>query len=86
MPEENIIASLDKVIIKGESQFKPLLKEAIEDGFKRLIKPAIEREIRSQLTEKAEDGAITVFGQNLKQLLMQPPIAGRNVLGWDPSV
>ena len=85
MPEENIIASLDKVIIKGESQFKPLLKEAIEDGFKRLIKPAIEREIRSQLTEKAEDGAITVFGQNLKQLLMQPPIARRNVLGWDPA-
>lgn len=85
MPEENIIASLDKVIIKGESQFKPLLKEAIEDGFKRLIKPTIEREIRSQLTEKAEDGAITVFGQNLKQLLMQPPIAGRNVLGWDPA-
>ena len=85
MPEENIIASLDKVIIKGESQFKPLLKEAIEDGFKRLIKPAIEREIRSQLTEKAEDGAITIFGQNLKQLLMQPPIAGRNVLGWDPA-
>lgn len=85
MPEENIIASLDKVIIKGESQFKPLLKEAIEDGFKRLIKPAIEREIRSQLTEKAEDGAITVFGQNLKQLLMQPPIAGRNILGWDPA-
>ena len=85
MPEENIIASLDKVIIKGESQFKPLLKEAIEDGFKRLIKPAIEREIRSQLTEKAEDGAITVFGQNLKQLLMQPPIAGRNVLGWDAA-
>ena len=85
MPEENIIASLDKVIIKGESQFKPLLKEAIEDGFKRLIKPAIEREIRSQLTEKAEDGAIPVFGQNLKQLLMQPPIAGRNVLGWDPA-
>ena len=85
MPEENIIASLDKVIIKGESQFKPLLKEAIEGGFKRLIKPAIEREIRSQLTEKAEDGAITVFGQNLKQLLMQPPIAGRNVLGWDPA-
>ena len=85
MPEENIIASLDKVIIKGESQFKQLLKEVIEDGFKRLIKPAIEREIRSQLTEKAEDGAITVFGQNLKQLLMQPPIAGRNVLGWDPA-
>ena len=85
MPEENIITSLDKVIIKGESQFKPLLKEAIEDGFKRLINPAIEREIRSQLTEKAEDGAITVFGQNLKQLLMQPPIAGRNVLGWDPA-
>ena len=85
MPEENIIASLDKVIIKGESQFKMLLKEAIEDGFKRLIKPAIEREIRSQLTEKAEDGAITIFGQNLKQLLMQPPIAGRNVLGWDPA-
>ena len=64
---------------------KEVIVSAIEDSYKRLIFPSIEREIRSQLTEKAEDGAITVFGQNLKQLLMQPPIAGRNVLGWDPA-
>ena len=57
----------------------------MEDSYKRLIAPAIEREIRSELTEKAEDGAIQVFGKNLQQLLMQPPIAGQVVLGWDPA-
>lgn len=85
MPDDNIIATLQRAIVDKKSNFDGVLKEAIEDGYKRLIKPAIEREIRSALTEKAEDGAITVFGQNLKQLLMQPPIAGRNVLGWDPA-
>lgn len=84
-PDENIIATLYKAIITKGSNFSEQLKAAIEDGYKRLIKPAIEREIRNDLTEKAEDGAISVFGQNLKQLLMQPPIAGRVVLGWDPA-
>ena len=63
----------------------PILKEAAEDSYKRLIAPAIEREIRSDLTEKAEDGAISVFKKNLHQLLMQPPIVGQTVLGWDPA-
>lgn len=85
MPDENIIMALNKSVIVGTSNFTEVLKEAIEDGYNRLIKPAIEREVRNTLTEKAEDGAITVFGQNLKQLLMQPPIAGRTVLGWDPA-
>ena len=85
MPDENIIRVLEKSIIVGQNPFSDVLKEAIEDGFTRLIKPAIEREIRNYLTEKAEDGAISVFGQNLKQLLMQPPIAGKTVLGWDPA-
>ena len=85
MPDENIIRVLEKSIIVGQNHFSDVLKEAIEDGFIRLIKPAIEREIRNSLTEKAEDGAISVFGQNLKQLLMQPPIAGKTVLGWDPA-
>ncbi len=85
MPDDNIIMALNKSVIVGISNFTQVLKEAIEDGYQRLIKPAIEREIRNTLTEKAEDGAITVFGQNLKQLLMQPPIAGRTVLGWDPA-
>ena len=67
------------------SHSSPRLKEAIEDSYKRLIAGAIEREIRSDLTEKAEDGAIVVFGKNLTQLLMQPPIAGQVVLGWDPA-
>ncbi len=62
-----------------------VLKEAVADSYKRLIAPAIEREIRSELTEKAEDGAIEVFGKNLHQLLMQPPITGHVVLGWDPA-
>lgn len=85
MPDDNIIMALDKSVIVGNTNFTDVLKEAIEDGYQRLIKPAIEREVRNTLTEKAEDGAITVFGQNLKQLLMQPPIAGRTVLGWDPA-
>lgn len=85
MPDENIIKVLEKAIITRQSNFTNVLKEAIEDGYTRLIKPAIEREVRNTLTEKAEDGAITVFRQNLKQLLMQPPITGRCVLGWDPA-
>src|SRR5699024_11309978 len=63
----------------------PALKAAVEDSYHRLIAPSVEREIRNELTEKAEDGAIRVFGKNLEQLLMQPPIAGQTVLGWDPA-
>ena len=85
MPDDNIIRVLEKSMIVGQSPYTNVLKEAIEDGYIRLIKPAVERDVRSSLTEKAEDGAITVFGQNLKQLLMQPPIAGKTVLGWDPA-
>ena len=85
-PEEKIIQYLEKKVVHTEnSDTAPILKEAIEDSYKRLIAPAIEREIRSDLTEKAEDGAITVFGKNLEQLLMQPPIVGQTVLGWDPA-
>lgn len=85
MPDEQIVATIERDIIRKVSPFTQVLKEAIEDGYKRLIKPSIEREVRNALTEKAEDGAISVFGQNLKQLLLQPPIAGRTVLGWDPA-
>ncbi|MGO5543748.1 Tex family protein [Blautia sp. HCP3S3_H10_1] len=85
-PEEDIIRYLEKQVITRENPFTtPILKEVTEDSYKRLIAPAIEREIRSDLTEKAEDGAIKVFGKNLEQLLMQPPIAGQTVLGWDPA-
>lgn len=85
-PEEEIIRYLEKKILRGENEFiNPLLKETIADSYGRLIAPAIEREIRNELTEKAEDGAIQVFGKNLTQLLMQPPIAGHVVLGWDPA-
>ena len=85
-PEEDIIRYLEKQVITRDNQFTtPILKEVTEDSYKRLIAPAIEREIRSDLTEKAEDGAIKVFGKNLEQLLMQPPIAGQTVLGWDPA-
>lgn len=86
-PEEKILDYLEKQMIRQEVDCESTLKikEAIEDSYKRLIAPSIEREIRSSLTEKAEDGAIKVFGQNLKQLLMQPPIAGQTVLGWDPA-
>ena len=85
-PEEDILRYLEKQVITRENPFTtPILKEVTEDSYKRLIAPAIEREIRSDLTEKAEDGAIKVFGKNLEQLLMQPPIAGQTVLGWDPA-
>ena len=85
-PQEDILRYLEKKIIHGENlSTTQILKEAIEDSYKRLIAPAIEREIRGELTEKAEDGAIEVFGKNLEQLLMQPPIVGHTVLGWDPA-
>ena len=85
-PVEKIVAYLEKQIITSDNRFTtPLLKEAIADSYDRLIAPSIERDIRNELTEKAEDGAITVFGKNLKQLLLQPPIAGHVVLGWDPA-
>ena len=85
-PEEKIIAYLEKRIIPKDNAYTtPVLKSAIEDSYKRLISGAIEREVRNTLTEKAEDGAIKVFGKNLEQLLMQPPIAGQTVLGWDPA-
>ena len=85
-PEEDIIRYLEKQVITRDNPLTtPILKEVTEDSYKRLIAPAIEREIRSDLTEKAEDGAIKVFGKNLEQLLMQPPIAGQTVLGWDPA-
>ena len=85
-PTEEILRYLEKKIITKESpQTKPVLQATIEDAYNRLIAPAIEREVRNQLTEKAEDGAIKVFGKNLEQLLMQPPIAGQVVLGWDPA-
>ena len=85
-PEERIITYLAKQVITKDNKYtSPLLQAALEDSYKRLIAPSIEREIRSDLTEKAEDGAIKVFGKNLEQLLMQPPIAGKVVLGWDPA-
>ena len=85
-PEEKIIAYLEKRMIRKDNPYTtPVLKLAIEDSYKRLISGAIEREVRNTLTEKAEDGAIKVFGKNLEQLLMQPPIAGQTVLGWDPA-
>lgn len=85
-PEEEIIHYLETQIIHKKNPYtEPVLKEAVKDSYNRLIAPAIEREIRNELTEKAEDGAIVVFGKNLTQLLMQPPIAGKVVLGWDPA-
>ena len=85
-PEETILRYLEKQVITQENPYTtPVLKEVAEDSYRRLIAPAIEREIRSFLTENAEAGAIKVFGKNLKQLLMQPPVAGRVVLGWDPA-
>lgn len=85
-PEEDILRYLNKRVIKKDNpNTTPILKAVVEDSYKRLIGPAIEREIRSDLTDKAEDGAIHVFGKNLEQLLMQPPIAGKVVLGWDPA-
>lgn len=85
-PREQILSYLEKQVIKNNNPMTtPILKEVIADSYERLIAPSIEREIRSALTEKAEEGAISVFGKNLKQLLMQPPIAGKVVLGWDPA-
>jgi len=85
-PVERIIRFLEKKTITSDNAYTtPLLQEAIEDSYDRLIAPAIEREVRGDLTEKAEDGAIAVFGKNLEQLLLQPPIAGKVVLGWDPA-
>lgn len=85
-PEERILQYLAKKVITSDNEYTtPVLLEIIRDAYDRLIAPAIEREIRSELTEKAEDGAISVFGKNLEQLLMQPPIAGKVVLGWDPA-
>ena len=85
-PTERIHQYLNKKIVTAENPYTtPVLQEVIEDAYDRLIAPAIEREIRNDLTEKAEDGAISVFGKNLEQLLMQPPIAGKVVLGWDPA-
>ena len=85
-PEEDILRYLEKqVITKENKNTSPVLKAAVEDSYRRLIAPAIEREIRNDLTEKAEDGAIKVFKKNLEQLLMQPPIVGQVVLGWDPA-
>lgn len=85
-PVEDILRFLErKVIVRDNKETTPVLKDVIADAYERLIAPAIEREIRSDLTERAEDGAIRVFGKNLEQLLMQPPIAGQVVLGWDPA-
>ena len=84
--EEQIIKYLEsKVIVNNNENTAPQLKEAITDAFSRLIFPSIEREIRNELTEKAEDSAINVFGKNLEQLLLQPPVSGHVVLGWDPA-
>jgi len=85
-PVERILRFLAKKTITSENPYtEPVLREVIEDSYERLIAPAIEREVRGSLTENAEDGAITVFGKNLEQLLLQPPIAGKVVLGWDPA-
>ena len=85
-PEEEILTWLcGQVITRSNVHTEQALKEAVEDSYARLIRPAIEREIRGILTEQAEEGAIQVFGKNLEQLLMQPPIAGHTVLGWDPG-
>ena len=85
-PEDKVLRYLEKKVIQHDNPYTtPVLKDAIADSYKRLIEPAIEREIRNSLTEKAEDGAIEVFGKNLEQLLMQPPIVGQTVLGWDPA-
>ena len=85
-PEDRILRYLEKQIIKKENpNTTDALKEVIEDSYKRLIAPAIEREIRNAQTKKAEEGAMNVFGKNLQQLLMQPPISGKVVLGWDPA-
>ena len=84
-PEDKILLYMEKDIIKGETQFTQMLKDTILDAFKRLIEPSIDREIRSDLTEKAEEKAIKVFGKNAKQLLLGAPIKGKTVMGFDPA-
>lgn len=85
-PVDEIISYLrKKIIVRDNSDTSEILDNVIDDSYSRLIAPAIEREIRNSLTESAEDGAIKVFASNLQQLLMQPPIAGKTVLGWDPA-
>ncbi|WP_029233532.1 Tex family protein [Butyrivibrio sp. VCB2006] len=85
-PEEQILQFLNKKMLKNDNPITtPVIEEINQDAYERLIAPAIERDIRNELTEKAEDGAISVFGKNLTQLLMAPPIAGKTVLGWDPA-
>ena len=84
-PDAQIVNALNKTMIKDNPNTKILMEETVLDAYNRLIAPAIERDIRSEMTEKAQEGAITVFGKNLKQLLMQPPMEGRTVLGWDPA-
>ena len=85
-PEDRILGYLRKqIMVRENPQTSEFLEKVIEDSYRRLIAPAVEREIRNALTEQAEDGAIQVFGKNLEQLLMQPPIAGQVVLGWDPA-
>ena len=84
-PEDKILAYIEKDIIKGETQFTQILKDTIKDSFERLIEPSIDREIRSDLTEKAEEKAIKVFGKNAKQLLLGAPIKGKTVMGFDPA-
>ena len=84
-PEEKILLYIEKDVIKGETQFSNMLRNTILDSFKRLIEPSIDREIRSDLTQKAEEKAIKVFGQNAKQLLLGAPIKGKTVMGFDPA-
>ena len=85
-PEEQILMFLNKKLLKNDNPVtEPAIREITKDAYERLIAPAIERDIRNELTEKAESSAITVFGKNLEQLLMQPPITGKTVLGWDPA-
>ena len=85
-PEDRIVLYLEKQIITSDNPHTtPIIKNAITDSYKRLISPSIEREIRNELTDRAESGAIEVFGRNLRQLLLQPPVSGQTVLGWDPA-
>ena len=85
-PEDEILTYLEKKTVHRDNPYTAVvLKETVYDSYHRLIAPAIEREVRNELTEKAEDGAIVVFGKNLQQLLMQPPVTGQVVLGWDPA-
>ena len=86
VPEEKLIGWLKRQVVHQKNPYTTeMLEAAAEDSYRRLIAPAVEREVRNALTEKAEEGAMTVFGKNLQQLLMQPPIVGKVVLGWDPA-